>query len=264
MTDKTNHAYLIKGEWEFTLPLIKAFAQALICEHEGCQQCQRCLSIDAEAYPDFHVIQSESAKSKNISVKQIKGLVDKMALPPIQSPTQIFVLADAENMNQTSANALLKTLEEPPDNTVIVLSTARLSHILPTIRSRCQILYLKTPRVSPVGDWDLSYPDWEALQGIQSQEDRFVLLADLEKLQKPQLLEALTHYQQSCWQTLRQGVSLHHASRFKQGLRWIQLFEKSLQQLSSNANKRLILEFLTQDIWRLNHVQNQRKTPINP
>ncbi len=95
--------------------------------------------IDAETHPDLHVIRPEG-KSGLHSIDAIRTLIDQVYEAPFESSGKVFILHDAERMQAPSANALLKTLEEPsPDTTIILLSSAP-QEIIPTILSRCMKL----------------------------------------------------------------------------------------------------------------------------
>ncbi len=124
-------------------------ARALLCEQpntEGlaCGQCKSCRLIEAENHPDFIVIQPEEA-SKAIKIDQIRDLIQRMALSPHFSGNRIVLITPAEKMNLAASNGLLKTLEEPQDNTVIFLVTSQNSRLSATIRSRCQMLRFALP-----------------------------------------------------------------------------------------------------------------------
>ena len=108
-----------------------------------------------------------------IKLKQIHQLIAQVSLPPVQSEYQVFIVHHAENMQKESSNALLKTLEEPASNSIIILLTPYIERILPTIRSRTQILSLATPlpmsedlrnqAETPENLWQ-----WEALEKIRT------------------------------------------------------------------------------------------------
>lgn len=92
--------------------------------------------IDSGNHPDLHIYIPEE-KSDLHAIASMRQLIDEMALPPFESPRKIFVIQDAEKMLPSSSNALLKTLEEPPSDALIVLLSNAPEALLPTIRSRC-------------------------------------------------------------------------------------------------------------------------------
>ncbi|MDR1144625.1 MAG: hypothetical protein LBK71_00610 [Verrucomicrobiales bacterium] len=123
------HAYLLVGELEPLRALFHRLAAQL-------------LDAPADGHPDLHVIQPES-KSRRLTVEQIRNLEQQLQLKARQAPIKVAGIVAADRMclgSAEPANAFLKTLEEPPANTVIFLLTDRLEQLLPTIRSRCLVL----------------------------------------------------------------------------------------------------------------------------
>lgn len=117
------------------------FAKALNCNQfdgEPCNRCNSCFKIDKGIHPDVRLYQPEA---KEISIEQIRNLSSQIHLKPFEGRYKVFIIDPAELLSPEAANALLKTLEEPPPNSLIVLITANLSSLLPTIRSRCQLLH---------------------------------------------------------------------------------------------------------------------------
>jgi hypothetical protein len=95
---------------------------------------------------DITVIEKETAIKKNINtigIEEIKNMQKKLFFKPIRSRTKAVILEDAQLLTTEAQNALLKSLEEPPDNTIIILSTDSREPLLPTIISRCQIIEIK-------------------------------------------------------------------------------------------------------------------------
>lgn len=152
------HAYLFEGPEGVGKELTaRALAARLLCaapdesaEGEACGQCQSCRMFARDNHPDFHLIYRGLHKlhpDRNVRVS--KGLFLGVDLirhfliePSTSKPTvgrrHVFVIRDAERMNEEAQNALLKTLEEPPGETCLILVTASADRLLPTIRSRCQ------------------------------------------------------------------------------------------------------------------------------
>lgn len=147
-TGRVAHAYLFSGPTGVgKKTAASALCQAFNCkemELVGCGVCSSCSRIQRGLHPDFVVIEPEKNK---IVVKQIRELTKRAELGPFEGSALVIVLAPADAMNISAANALLKTLEEPRPNVYFVLTTAA-AHALPaTIRSRCQML-----RFGPVED----------------------------------------------------------------------------------------------------------------
>ncbi len=143
---KVSHAYIINGEKSSGKEYIaKVFAMALQCEKGGtepCQECHSCKQVLSKNQPD--IIQLTHEKPNTISVDDIRKQVNgDVAIKPYSSPYKIYIINEAEKMNAQAQNALLKTLEEPPEYAVILLLTANLNALLPTIISRCVVLNMK-------------------------------------------------------------------------------------------------------------------------
>ena len=143
---KVSHAYIINGEKSSGKEYIaKVFAMALQCEKGGtepCQECHSCKQVLSKNQPD--IIRLTHEKPNTISVDDIRKQVNgDVAIKPYSSPYKIYIINEAEKMNAQAQNALLKTLEEPPEYAVILLLTANLNALLPTIISRCVVLNMK-------------------------------------------------------------------------------------------------------------------------
>ncbi len=141
------HAYLFTGpEGVGRRTLALRFAQALVCEQppaagEACGQCRACRQIARQTYPDLHVVQREEGATV-IKVEQIRALERALALTP-HGPYRIALLRNFEEAHPSAANALLKTLEEPPGKVVLLLTAESAESLLPTVVSRCEVLRLR-------------------------------------------------------------------------------------------------------------------------
>lgn len=117
-----------------------AFAAALNCElgeDDACGNCRSCRKMIDHNHPDATFVRPEGA---TLRVAQIRELQRQISLRPHEGRFKVFVLTDAEKMRPQAANALLKTLEEPPGAGVLILTTSSIDSLLPTIRSRSQEL----------------------------------------------------------------------------------------------------------------------------
>jgi DNA polymerase-3 subunit delta' len=118
-----------------------AFAAAMNCDvapGEGCAMCASCARIAAGQHPDVVTLERQGP-SATIPIEVIRGrVIPALALPPHEARARVFVIEEATSLLGPAANALLKTLEEPPARTHFVLGTASPAELLPTIRSRCQ------------------------------------------------------------------------------------------------------------------------------
>lgn len=134
---RLSHAYLLVGAaGSGKLELARALAQAAVCEQGGCGACDDCLRAARSSHPDVHVLHPESAQG--YLVAQIRALIDDLALAPVRARRKVYVLDEADRLTSATANALLKSLEEPPTNTMFVLLASSADAVLPTVASRCQ------------------------------------------------------------------------------------------------------------------------------
>lgn len=135
------HAYLLHGPAGIgKRALAERLAAALLCAapaaNGACGQCKACLLLRAGTHPDFFDLQPEEA-DKAIRVDQVRELVEFIAQTAQLGGRKLVLLEPAEAMNLNAANALLKSLEEPSGDTVLLLVSHQPSRLLPTIKSRC-------------------------------------------------------------------------------------------------------------------------------
>lgn len=149
-TGKISHAYIIEGEKSSGKEFIaKVFAMAMQCGErtkEGaevpCQKCDSCRHALSDSHPDIVKVTHE--KAGTISVDDIRAQISgNVAYRPYNSPYKVYIMNEAEKMTPEAQNALLKTLEEPPEYVVILLLTSNVGAMLPTILSRCVVLTMK-------------------------------------------------------------------------------------------------------------------------
>ena len=149
--DRIAHAYLFHGDEGIGKRLVALrFAQAINCESgdgsDACGECRSCLQIEARTHPDFLAIAPDpELANPQIKIEQIRELEQQIIYHPLVGRKKIFLIDEADRMTQGAANALLKTLEEPPDHSVLLLVSGRPSALLPTVRSRCQALRFAPP-----------------------------------------------------------------------------------------------------------------------
>ncbi len=257
LSDQLSHAYLLKGPLELTQQLALALVQALFCPQQGCGLCHVCLSIVAEQSPDLYIVRSESEKSAIIRLVQIKQLVERVLLPPLQYPFQVFVIEAAENMNKEASNALLKTLEEPASRSIMLLLSQHADRILPTIRSRVQSLPLRAalPQTEDVlarSENQESLWRWEQVESIRSPQALDSLIAALEALEPADLIIQLELLQRECWNRIQPFiVQKSSALGLKRAYAYLELFEKALAHLAAHAHPKLVIEALAHQYFQI-------------
>jgi DNA polymerase-3 subunit delta' len=149
-----HHALLLKGiagigKGKFA----RSFANFLLCNNKdhgkACGLCQACKLNAAESHPDLHQIESD----KQVGIDAIREAIQKLVGTAQLSGAKALVIYGADTMTESAANALLKTLEEPTNNTYIILICDKIDGLLPTILSRCEKISLPTPSVSACQAW---------------------------------------------------------------------------------------------------------------
>ena len=124
-----------------------ALSAALQCELGGCDECHACHTVRAGTHADVTVVRTEKL---SIGVDEVRDLVRRSALAPVGRRWQIMIVEDADRLTEHACNALLKAIEEPTERTVWMLCAPTVEDVLPTIRSRCRLLTLATPKAEDV------------------------------------------------------------------------------------------------------------------
>ena len=137
-TGKMAHAYLFAGpRGTGKTSMARLFAKALNCEQglgHQCNECQNCQEVANGTHPD--VIEIDAAS--NNGVDQVRDLIEKVRYAPIKGNYKVYIIDEVHMMTIGAFNALLKTIEEPPENVIFILCTTEPFKVLPTILSRCQ------------------------------------------------------------------------------------------------------------------------------
>ena len=182
------HALLISGQEGIGKRVLATqLAHSLLCEQPGadgqpCGQCAACGWLQAGTHPDLLWLLPEEA-GKAIKVDQVRALTSELCMTSHAGRYKVAIIQPADAMNRNAANSLLKTLEEPTDNTLVVLLTALPGRLPATIRSRCQQLQVAVPDA-------LSAQQWLQQAGMESgQVMRYLALADGAPLKAQQLAE---------------------------------------------------------------------------
>jgi DNA polymerase-3 subunit delta' len=138
------HAHLLVGpEHSGKFATALAMAQLLLCEQgTRCGTCRHCGLAGRQAHPDLRVLEIPSDR-KNIPVAEVHEFLRGIALRPLEAARKVYLIRGAEDLAEEGANALLKTIEEPPPTVTIILTAPEPSAVLPTIVSRCQVVRLR-------------------------------------------------------------------------------------------------------------------------
>lgn len=157
----TNQEKSMTHAWVFTGPpgsgrsvAAKVFAAALLCENPdkpGCGECKACKAVFAGTHSDLFYVNPEGL---SISVATVRSVIKQASLAPVSGDWRIVIVEDADRLTEGAANAFLKTVEEPPARTVIILCTPSLDpqDLIITLRSRCRHVYVPTPSPQDIQD----------------------------------------------------------------------------------------------------------------
>ncbi|MFQ5408394.1 MAG: DNA polymerase III subunit delta' [Anaerolineales bacterium] len=147
---RPRHAYLITGPAGIgKRTLARAFAQTALCSQAAppCGLCRACKLVANDRHPDVSILEPEISgriiKTAKITIAPVRQLIRDFALRPVEAARRLAILADFEAANPAAANALLKTLEEPPGDSLLVLTATSADALLPTIVSRCERIALR-------------------------------------------------------------------------------------------------------------------------
>jgi len=156
INQRARHAYLITGpQGVGRRTLAIRLAQALNCSQPTapaipCGECRACRLIEKAQHPDFSIVQGEDGQV--LKVDQIRELQRTLSLTPYEASYKIALLLRFEEANPNAANALLKTLEEPPPQVVMLLTASDAEALLPTILSRCEVIRLRPLSIEKVSE----------------------------------------------------------------------------------------------------------------
>ena len=187
LKDNLSHAYLFEtvGYYE-SFEFIMAVVKTILCpEHklkkENCGKCTQCEVIDSGNFPEMKIINPDGLWIKKEQLKELQAEFNEKA---IIGNKKIYIINGAEKLNKASANSILKFLEEPDNNIIAILLTENIYEVLPTIRSRCQILKLKESVIDKASNQEEKI---KAILNIRNESE------DNEKLEKA--IEFINYYE---------------------------------------------------------------------
>lgn len=204
---KPFHAYLFQGEEGVGKEaLARTFAAGLQCQSESadkpCKECVSCRQMESGNQPDVIWVTREKA---SLGVDEIREqLCNTMDIKPFSSPYKIYFVPEAEKMTEAAQNALLKTIEEPPEYGIVILMTSNISALLPTIQSRCLTMEFRPLSTAVVESYVKEHcqvPDYQArasaafAQGNLGKAMRYAKSEDFIE-RKDHIISLLRHVEQ--------------------------------------------------------------------
>lgn len=265
------HAYLFTGPPGIGKRLFAIeLAKGLLCEHpdaekkeilEGCDHCRSCIQIEAGTHPDF--VYAERPEDKNeFPIGLIREVRERFALKSARGKGKVVVLNDAEDFNEESANAFLKTLEEPPPGSVVILITSNPDRQLPTILSRCQLI-----RFAP-----LPLPEIEAILRAKKSESGEASIQEeivprLVRLSGGSLGIALALADPALWvfrRLLITGLTQTPVKSVELARAWLEFAEGAGKEAAAQRKRsrlvlQLLIDFLS-DVLALHQGETPRRT----
>lgn len=152
--NQVSHCYVFEGPTgmgKYELALI--FAQSLLCENftdNPCNKCSNCIKVNTSNHPDLHIINNDE---KTIKREEIDALIESINRKPYEAQKKVYIIKSAHEMTIQAANTFLKTLEEPQGDSVLILLTDNSNLLIPTIKSRCQVIKFRNVSKSAIKNY---------------------------------------------------------------------------------------------------------------
>ncbi len=218
------HAILLSGPRGIgQYDLARAFAESLLCENPqssglACGTCAACSWMREGNHPDFRLLQPEALMqeeagatesegrkkpSQQITIDQVRALEDFLHVGTHRQGVRVILINPAEAMNRSTANSLLKSLEEPAAGTIFILVSSAPARLLPTIRSRCQIMNIALPSTALADAWLKAQGLKQSKESLALAGGSPLLAVELEERSEKDFLNVL----ERLWQ---QGASLDY------------------------------------------------------
>lgn len=150
---KGHHAYLFLHHGEIGQQVLaNELTKFFLCANNqdpkvvfGCGECASCQALKLNSNTDFYPLSNAVDDGSIISIDKVRQMIDKVQFAPVLSNNNLVLINNTHRLNKSSSNALLKTLEEPPERTIFLLFLSAGFRVLPTIRSRCMLLNVRSP-----------------------------------------------------------------------------------------------------------------------
>ena len=272
--NKVSHSYMFVGIEGIGKQMIaKEFAQIVLCtneEEKGCHQCKSCVEFMSHNHPDFLYLEPDGS---SIKIEQIRYLQRKIQEKPIISNKKVYIINDADKMTAEAQNCLLKTLEEPPEYSTIILVGSNENAFLNTIKSRCMKIsfqpietkYIKQYMEETYGMTNISQNMLDAFQGsigkaiiLKDKKEQYESIEDMiEKLDKTDMTE-LIKLGEPLYQSKDEIMNildyiniilLKLSKENAQYANCIDIIEDTKKRLNQNANYDMCIDNMIFNMW---------------
>ncbi|MGD0745763.1 MAG: hypothetical protein ABSA45_11475 [Verrucomicrobiota bacterium] len=254
---RLGHAYLFTGHQLERLELLaRTLAKTLNCRKpvktggvatDCCDDCPTCRKIDNDTHPDLHWARPES-KSRVVTIEQMRELMREMQLKPTEAEYKVAIITAADRLNTQAANAFLKTLEEPPARSVLILLTTEPQRILKTVLSRCLRLNFSGEAAPAL---DSAQSEWLARFGALAATEQKTLLGRYRLLDV--LLQKLGEIRARVGETLTARSPLQRYEDVEKDLRekWEDELAAAIEAeyRRQRADLILLVQWWLRDVW---------------
>jgi DNA polymerase-3 subunit delta' len=234
----------------------RGLASALFCEVGGapfgCQSCRGCRRAMAGQHPDLHVLMPEAEAvrrglaepdgkrkpSADILVDAVRAAAARLRMAAFEGGARVALVVDAHRMNPSAQNALLKTLEEPGDRTLLVLIAPHVRSVLPTIASRCARLAFAPPPAAPVGEAPALWPAFQAPLRARMEA------AEAAGKERGDVDEQLALLARAFSASAREAAASGDERGWRDAARWVERTLGARDALRGNGGVQLVLEEL--------------------
>ena len=274
-TKNISHSYMFVGKSGIGKKLFaKEFAKKIMClnfekiDEESCK-CESCVKFETNSNPDYIEIFPDG---KTLKIDQIRKMQEKIAEKPIISNRKVYVIDDADLMNEESQNCLLKTLEEPPEYAVIILVVSNESKILSTIKSRCILVKfnpLSSDEIKTIVP-NLSDDFVKILEGslensenIEEKQSQYMQINEIVNLiGKKCSLAELFNKSELLYSNKDDIINILESLNViffeKKWISLVEIVEKTKQKIISNNNYDMCIDYLLMHIWEEVNEKNYR------
>lgn len=258
--NQAGHAYLLRGEQALSQGIL--LAMALNCPDaeagQPCKICSVCRRIAAGTFEDMLHLLPEKGW---LRIEQIRNMQAKAGYEALAGGYKIILIQEAELLREEAANSLLKILEEPPAQTVFILTTTYGEGLLPTIVSRCSSFYLGEEAALPLDEERLLQARPAAEEFLQAlpQAGCFYILNTAKGYEKDK--EALLYFFLALWQNLYQQARGEKTSAFPQekAVTAALFVERAIDLIRKNINLRLLADVVLLRLWRMAYIPPQNR-----